>query len=64
MQHGGQPVAEAAQATIDDVGSLGGTGGVITIDREGNIALPFNTAGMYRAWHTSTGGSGTAIYRE
>jgi beta-aspartyl-peptidase (threonine type) len=28
---------------------MGGDGGVIALDREGNISLTFNTAGMYRA---------------
>jgi L-asparaginase / beta-aspartyl-peptidase len=28
---------------------VGGTGGVIVMDRDGNISWPFNTEGMYRA---------------
>jgi beta-aspartyl-peptidase (threonine type) len=27
---------------------LGGTGGLVAIDRHGHIAMPFNTPGMYR----------------
>ena len=30
--------------------SLKGRGGIIAVDRKGNIAMPFNTPGMYRAW--------------
>lgn len=30
--------------------ALGGVGGLIAVDREGNVALPFNSEGMYRAW--------------
>ncbi|MDP4291059.1 MAG: isoaspartyl peptidase/L-asparaginase, partial [Bacteroidota bacterium] len=30
--------------------AVGGEGGVICLDRQGNIATPFNTDGMFRAW--------------
>ena len=42
--------------------TLGGDGGAIAIDREGNIAMPFNTSGMYRAWVKSDGSRGVAIF--
>ncbi len=46
----GSTVKQAAETVIlDELKSLGGEGGVITMDREGNIAMPFNSAGMYRA---------------
>jgi len=48
MEHRGLTVADAAKAAIRNVGALGGTGGLIAIDARGNIALPFNTPGMYR----------------
>ncbi|MGH8163344.1 MAG: isoaspartyl peptidase/L-asparaginase family protein, partial [Rhodanobacteraceae bacterium] len=48
MDYGGMSVQKAAQAAIDKVGKLGGTGGLIALDREGNFAMPFNTSGMYR----------------
>lgn len=41
-------VREAAQNVIDEIGELGGTGGMIALDKDGNYATPFNTAGMYR----------------
>src|SRR5690606_24546691 len=41
----GQPLAEAARAVIDEIGALGGDGGLIALDREGNIASPFNSQG-------------------
>ncbi|PYJ89399.1 MAG: beta-aspartyl-peptidase, partial [Verrucomicrobia bacterium] len=50
MDYGRMNLAEAAQAVIDKVEALGGTGGLIAIDRYGNIALPFNTTGMYRGY--------------
>ena len=50
MRYGGRPLAQAAAEIIAAVGALGGAGGLIAVDREGNVALPFNSAGMYRAW--------------
>ena len=31
---------------------MGGEGGLIAVDRNGNISLPFNSDGMYRGWMT------------
>ncbi len=46
----GSSVKQAAETVIlDELKSQGGEGGVITMDRSGNIAMPFNSAGMYRA---------------
>jgi beta-aspartyl-peptidase (threonine type) len=42
---------------------IGGDGGLIAIDSKGNIAMPFNTEGMYRAFKTSEGEEGIAIYK-
>jgi Asparaginase len=49
VRFGETPLDEAAQATIDEIEELGGVGGVITLDREGRIATPFSTTGMFRA---------------
>ena len=51
----GQSLADSAQATIDRIGGLGGDGGLIALDREGNIAQPYNSQGMKRAWLTTDG---------
>jgi beta-aspartyl-peptidase (threonine type) len=48
-------VDRAAQTAIDKVGGLGGDGGVIALDRRGRLAMPFNTAGMYRGYVTRDG---------
>jgi beta-aspartyl-peptidase (threonine type) len=46
-----ESVETAAKAVVmDDVPSLGGDGGVIALDAQGNFATPFNTDGMFRAW--------------
>jgi len=55
MAFGSETLAAAARHAIETVGTLGGTGGVIAIDRQGNIATPFNTPGMYRGVHLSSG---------
>ena len=54
---------EAAQAVLDKVARLGGTGGLIAIDRQGNIALPFNTSGMYRGYVDPNGKLVVEIYK-
>ena len=43
---------------------MGGSGGIIAMDPQGNIALTFNTAGMYRASIDSEGQIEVAIYAD
>lgn len=50
-----QPLEQAAAGVIDEVGRLGGPGGLIAVDAEGNVAAPFNTQGMKRGIATSSG---------
>ena len=57
-----ETVQSAASATIADIGSIGGDGGLIAIDGAGRIAFAMNTSGMYRGWVTSSVPAGTAIY--
>ena len=65
MAYGGYSVADAADAVImQRVPELGGDGGAIAVDHEGNIAMPFSTAGMYRGWIAMNGSRGTAIFRD
>ena len=59
---GGQSLAEAAQAAIDDIGGLGGDGGLIALDRDGAIAGPYNSQGMKRAWLTPGGEVGVGVF--
>jgi len=63
MEYRGLKLADAARAVIDKVGDLGGTGGLIAIDREGNIALPFHTTGMYRGSVDVAGKRFVGIYK-
>ena len=63
MEYRAMPLAQAAQEVLDKVAKLGGTGGLIAIDRKGNITQPFNTSGMYRGSIDETGKTDIAIYR-
>jgi beta-aspartyl-peptidase (threonine type) len=62
MEYKGTPLPEAAAATIAKVGQLGGDGGVIALDAQGNIAMEFNSPGMYRAAKLSNRPTFVAIY--
>lgn len=64
MEYKGLSLAEAAHEVINNrVLKLGGDGGLIAVDAQGNIAMPFNTEGMYRACQTSLGNKDISIYR-
>ena len=43
---------------------IGGDGGVIAVDKDGNISMTFNTTGMYRAYVTSSGDKEVLIYQD
>jgi L-asparaginase / beta-aspartyl-peptidase len=43
---------------------LGGDGGIIAVDKNGNIAMPFCTEGMYRGYIKSNGERKVAIYKD
>jgi len=62
MKYANKSLAEAADATLAKVGQLGGDGGLIAIDHNGNVAMPFNTPGMYRGFKLSTGSQTIALY--
>lgn len=65
MQYGGMSLHEAAETEImKDLVDLGGGGGVIAIDRNGNIATPFNTPGMYRGQMSASNEPVVRIYSE
>ena len=63
MEYRAMSLKEAAQAVLDKVVKLGGTGGLIAIDRQGNVTLPFNTAGMYRGYVDPNGKFVVEIYK-
>ena len=65
MDYKGMSLKDAAHEVIHDkVGGLGGDGGIVAIDKNGNIAMEFNTAGMYRASMNDKGELIIKIYKE
>lgn len=65
MDYGGLSLSEACERVVmEKLPALGGIGGLIAVDREGNVALPFNSEGMYRAWGYAGDEPSTGIYRE
>lgn len=56
-------INQAAKNTLKKVKDLGGSGGVIGIDRSGNIMMDFNTRGMYRGYINSEGETKIEIYQ-
>src|SRR5438132_164919 len=63
MEYRGMSLKDAAQAELDKVAKLGGNGGLIAIDHQGNVTLPFNTSGMYRGYVDANGKFAIEIYR-
>ena len=64
MDYEKKSVQTAAQAVIDKLTERGGTGGVIVMDSKGNIAMPFNTEGMYRGFYLNDGELTVKIYKD
>ena len=65
VKYQGKSIEQAGNEVIHDVLlPVGGTGGVIIIDTKGNISLPFNTKGMYRATKTNTSPTYVAIFKD
>ena len=62
MLHGDETLVEACRSAIfDEMGKLGGDGGVVALDATGTIALVCNSAGMFRAW-SSPDGRGVSMF--
>jgi beta-aspartyl-peptidase (threonine type) len=64
MNYEKKSVQAAAQAAIDKLTERGGTGGVIVMDGKGNIAVPFNTEGMYRGFYLNNVELTVKIYKD
>ena len=59
-----EELVSASKITLDKVKSTGGDGGIIALDKKGNIAMEFNTAGMYRASVDTDGNLTIKIYKD
>jgi L-asparaginase / beta-aspartyl-peptidase len=64
MALSGWSVERAAEHAIRAVAELGGSGGLIALDRHGNLAMPFDTPGMYRGYVTSDGARSISMFRD
>ena len=65
MEYRGLSLEEAARVVVQDkLAPVGGEGGLIAIDADGNITSPFNSEGMYRASRREGEAALVAIYKE
>lgn len=65
MEYKGLSLREAADMVVQDkLVKIGGEGGLVAIDKDGNIVLPFNSEGMYRAYKKNTGETAVSIYKD
>ena len=64
VKYQGSTISQAGDEVINKVlKPIGGTGGVIILDTQGNISLPFNTSGMYRASKSNTQATYVGIFK-
>ena len=64
MEYKNMSVGEACREEIRKLSELHGTGGVIALDAKGNIAMEFNTQGMFRGYIKSSGEKEIAIFKD
>jgi isoaspartyl peptidase/L-asparaginase-like protein (Ntn-hydrolase superfamily) len=57
------PLLTAARAALANVARLGGDGGLVAVDKRGNVVMPFNSEGMYRACIDARGRRVVAVFR-
>lgn len=64
MEYKGMTLENAAnEVVMKKLVTMGGEGGLIAIDAKGNVAMPFNSAGMYRGYMKSNGKKEVLIYK-
>jgi beta-aspartyl-peptidase (threonine type) len=65
MEYRNLSVREASELVVNDkLVKAGGSGGVICVDKKGNISMPFNSDGMLRGYAKADGESGIFIYKD
>jgi beta-aspartyl-peptidase (threonine type) len=62
MKYKNLNLESAAAEVIENLAKIGGEGGLIAVDANGNVSLPFNSEGMYRGFRTSDGQMSIEIY--
>ncbi len=63
MKYKNSSLENAAREAVEYLGEIGGEGGLIAVDAQGNIALEFNSDGMYRGYLTENGELQIEIYK-
>jgi len=64
MEYKGLSLVDAVNLVINSkLEKVDGRGGVIAVDKDGNICMDMNTTGMFRAYEKSTGEKGVGIFR-
>ncbi len=64
MEHKNMSLEDASNEVINKrILEIKGDGGLIAVDTQGNIAMPFNTEGMYRACKSSNRNDEVSIYK-
>lgn len=56
-------VVDATRQVVDEIGAMGGDGGIISLDKSGNVAMEFNSSGMYRGTVDEHGNVAVYIYK-
>ena len=65
MEYKGLSLSAASDLVVNDkLVKAGGSGGVICVDKSGNISMPFNSEGMFRGFATADGKEGIYIYKD
>jgi beta-aspartyl-peptidase (threonine type) len=64
MEYKRLSLVDATAEVMRNVGALGGKGGLIALDRDGNVAMPFNTEGMFRGVLRANGEMTIVVYPE
>lgn len=65
MEYRNLSLREASELVVNGkLVKAGGSGGVICVDKYGNISMPFNSDGMYRGFATADGKTGVYIYKD
>ena len=59
----GLSAVDATKQVVNEIGKLGGDGGIISLDKNGKVAMEFNTSGMYRGTVDSNGNISVYIYK-
>jgi len=65
MEYKGMTLKDASELVVNDkLVKAGGSGGVICLDKAGNVSMPFNSTGMFRGFATADGKEGIFVYKD